>query len=120
LTLLYQQRRWLPGSSYRIAVKGTLKQVNDYCRGQDEIPLAVTNGDIIHGIIYFLSYRYLRFSQAAASANIPLTGSGGTSLSQIATKFASDWWEIGRLCRYDLVHTSCLLLYTHALASHWD
>jgi hypothetical protein len=70
--------------SYRIAVKGTLKQVNDYCRQQDEIlAQAISNGDI-HGIICISCHTgiFRRTLQAAALANIPLTGSGGTSLSQ--------------------------------------
>jgi hypothetical protein len=106
--------------SYRIAVKGTLKQVNDYCRGQDEIlAQAVTNGDI-HGIICISCHTgiFRRTLQAAASANIPLTGSGGTSLSQIATKFGIRLVGNSGGSVATTSYTRAVS-YTHALASHW-
>jgi hypothetical protein len=106
--------------SCRIAVKGTLKQVNDYCRRQDEIlAQAVSNGDI-HGIICISCHTdiFRHTLQAAASANIPLTGSGGTSLSQIATKFGIRLVGNSGGSVATTSYTRAVS-YTHALASHW-
>jgi hypothetical protein len=106
--------------AYRIAVKGTLKQVNDYCRRQDEIlAQAVSNGDI-HGIICISCHTgiFQRTLEAAASANVPLTGSGGTSLSQIATKFGIQLVGNSGGSVATTSYTRAVS-YTHGLASHW-
>jgi hypothetical protein len=106
--------------SYRIAIRGTLKQVNDYCRQQDEILAQAIGSGEIHGIICISCHTgiFRRTLQAAASANLPLTGSGGTSLSQAATKFGIRLVGNSGGSVATTSYTRAVS-YTYALASYW-
>jgi hypothetical protein len=106
--------------SFRTVVQGTLKQVNDYCRHQDELlAKAVINGDI-DGLICISMHTLIfqRTLQAAAIKKIPVTGSGGTSLSQAAASFGISLVGNAGGSVATTTYTRAVS-YTHALASHW-
>jgi hypothetical protein len=106
--------------SCSVVKRDTLYEVNQYCREQQQkIAQAIQRGEI-HGLICISCHVKLfqQTLQAAAAQNIPVTGSGGTSLSQAASLY-----ELSLLGNAggSVATTSFTraVSYTRALALHW-
>jgi len=106
----------------RIVKKGTLKQVNEYCgqRQRQIIARAVQEGRVSGLVCISCSPAVFRQTlEAAAEKNLPVTGSGGTSLSQASALYGV---RLVGNAGGSVATTSYTraVSYAHALASYWN
>jgi hypothetical protein len=76
-----------PFLAVHLIKRGTLSQVNEYCLEQENKIAQSIEGDQIHGLICISCHVgiFERTLRAAAKKKIPVTGSGGSSLSSAAS-----------------------------------
>lgn len=107
-------------SSCRIVKRGTLKEVNAHCREeQKKMAHAITNKQV-HGLICISCHTdiFKDTLKAAECRNIPVTGSGGTSLSKAASLY--NIHLIGNAGGSVATTTyTRAVSYAHAFASYW-
>ena len=106
--------------SCSIVKRGTLAQVNEYCRKEDKkIAQAIERGQL-HGLICISCHVgvFQHTLEAAAKKKIPVTGSGGTSLSKAVSLYKI---RLVGNAGGSVATTSFTraVSYTHSLAVDW-
>jgi hypothetical protein len=100
---------------------GTVEQVNNTCTKMDQALAEQIRSGQIHGLICISCNVDIHAAtlQAAAEAKIPVTGSGGTSLSEATSKFGIHLVGNAGGSVATTSYTRAVS-YTHALAKAWN